>query len=216
MTLTRNKWQGSVQKFEADWWGDCANTYGEETKQIAYAKVMGLDPGPWKGGDKWPAWDFGGKTVLDVGGGPSSMLLKSRFTHGIVVDPCPYPDWVTARYEAHDIEHYRQAAEDWLPSLDENEIDVALIYNVLQHTLDPEAICREMRLAAKEVRIFEWVDLEPHPGHPHELHAAELAQWLDGDGDSTMRHVWLDETYQEISAESDSPVRQHGWGGVFS
>lgn len=211
--LTRNKWQGTVQKFEAEWWGDCANTYGEETKQIAYAKVMGLDPGPWRGGDKWPVYDFSGMRVLDVGGGPSSMLLKSTFDYGTVVDPCVYPDWVTERYHAHGLLQIVKPAEDVLLEYEPEHFDVALCYNVLQHTLDPEKICREMHRVAKTVRIFEWVDLAPHPGHPHELHAEELTEWLGGNGNT--RHVWLDESYQEIGPESDSPVRQHGWGGWF-
>ena len=211
--LTRNKWQGTVQKFEAEWWGDCANTYGEETKQIAYAKVMGLDPGPWKGGDHWPVWDFAVKDVLDVGGGPSSMLLKSKFASAGVIDPCDYPDWVEARYETHGVRFERRPAEDALSEYGNHSVDLALCYNVLQHTMDPEKICREMRRVAKTVRIFEWVDLAPHPGHPHELHAEELTEWLGGNG--TTRHAWLDESYQEIGPESDSPVRQHGWGGWF-
>jgi len=213
MELTRSRWERDIQKFEAHWWGDCANTYGEETKQIAYAKVMGMDPGPWKGGDHWPIWDFSSDKVIDVGGGPSSMLLKSRVFLGVVVDPCPYPDWVAARYDAHGLAYVREPAEDYLSGAPDGTYDVAFPYNVLQHTLSPQLICREMRRVAKQVRIFEWVDLPAHPGHPHELHADELTEWLGGGGDT--RHVWFDETYNEIGPESDSPVRQHGWGGVF-
>jgi hypothetical protein len=209
--LERKTWETKVQHFEADWWGDCANTYGEETKQIAYAKVMGLDPGTWQGGDHWPIWDFSDKSVIDVGGGPSSMLLKSNFRYGVVVDPCPYPDWVKHRYAAHGIVSDREPAEDYLERFGSARFDVALCYNVLQHTMDPELICREMRRVAKTVHLFEWVDLAPHPGHPHELHAEELTQWLGGEG----RHVWFDEQYNEIGASSKSPVRQHGWGGTF-
>lgn len=211
--LTRDAWERDIQKFEATWWGDCANTLGEELKQIAYAKVMRLDPGTWKGGDHWPIWDFGDKKVLDVGGGPTSMLLKSRFRVGVVVDPCPYPGWVRDRYLEHDIDQRVEAAEDFLPRIADNYFDLALCYNVLEHTLDPELITREMARVARQVRIFEWVDEAPHPGHPHELHADSLTEWLGGKGRS--RDAWLDEQYQEIGADSDSPVRQHGWGGVF-
>ncbi len=210
--LTRETWAGINTKFEASWWGDCANTYGEESKQIAYAKVMDLDPGTWHGGDHWPVWDFGDTKVLDVGGGPTSMLLKSRFGVGVVVDPCPYPSWVTERYLTHDIDQRIEAAEDFLPQIADGYFDTVLCYNVLQHTMDPELICKEMARIAAEVRLFEWVDLPAHPGHPHELHADELSHWLDS---TAGRHVWLDEQYQEIDEHSDSPVRQHGWGGVF-
>lgn len=211
--LSRRSWERDIQKFEATWWGDCCNTYGEETKQLAYAKVMGLEPGPWRGGVHWPVWDFAGLSVLDVGGGPSSMLLKSRFDRGVVVDPCTYPLWVAERYAVHGVEYHREPAEDDLSTFADNEFDVALIYNCLEHTLDPERITRQMARVARRVHIFEWVEEPPHPGHPHELHADELAGWLGGNGDA--RHVWFDELYREIGASSKSPVRQHGWGGVF-
>jgi hypothetical protein len=214
LDLTLEQWQHSVQGFEADWWGDCCNTYGEETKQIAYAKVMGLDPGPWKGGAHWPVWDFSGLSVVDVGGGPSSMLLKARAHHSVVVDPCPYPSWVEERYKAHGIIPVRETAEAYLGGAPRDTYDVALCYNVLAHTFNPERICREMTRVAKTVRIFEWVDEPPHPGHPHELHADELAEWLGGNGEAS--HVWFDELYEPIGPESDAPVRQHAWGGVFS
>ncbi len=210
-SLQRAKW-AREQAFEADWWGDCCNTYGEETKQVAYAKVMGLYPGDWQGGDHWPVYDFDGMRVLDVGGGPSSMLLKASFAVGVVVDPCPYPGWVSDRYALHNIMHRRELAEDELPRFSDDAFDVALIYNVLQHTLSPEDILREMARVAKRVHLFEWVETEPHPGHPHTLHADEMESWLRA-GDS--RHVWLDEQYNEIGADSPSTVRQHAWGGVF-
>lgn len=213
MALTRKQWAGKVQHFERDWWGDCSNTYGEESKQIAYARVMGLDPGTWRGGDKWPNYDADGKRVIDVGGGPSSMLLKAHARFAVVVDPCEYPAWVTHRYDAHNVRLIRRPAEDQLPEYEDNAFDEAWCYNVLAHTYDPELVCRQMARIARVVRIFEWVNEAPHPGHPHELDADLLTAWLLKDGNA--RHVWLDEQYQEIGRESPSPVRQHAWGGVF-
>ena len=32
----------TANKWESEWWGDCLNTLNEETKQIVYAKKMGL------------------------------------------------------------------------------------------------------------------------------------------------------------------------------
>ncbi len=31
------------QQWESEWWGDCVNTFAEETKQLTYAKKMGLE-----------------------------------------------------------------------------------------------------------------------------------------------------------------------------
>lgn len=214
--IDRETWEQDVQHFEAGWWGDCANTYGEETKQRrAYAPVMGLSPGEWHGGDAWPRWDMRGKTILDVGGGPVSMTLKmTGFASAVVVDPCAYPDWVDARYAAHNVAFVQRPAEDYLPTIPTRSYDEALIYNVLQHTLDPLMILREMKRVARVVRLFEWIDTPPHAGHPHELHAGDLAKVL-GVRDRPERHVWFDEQYRRIAVDSDSPIRQSAWGGAF-
>jgi 2-polyprenyl-3-methyl-5-hydroxy-6-metoxy-1,4-benzoquinol methylase len=167
------------QEFEAGWWGQCTNTFGEETKQITYAHRMGLINEPFEG--HWPSYDLGGRSVLDLGGGPTSLLLKARnLKRAAVVDPCPYPKWVDARYEAANITYIRAAAEGI--DVETGAWDEAWIYNVLQHVQDPEAIIANAREAATVVRLFEWVDLPPHLGHPHELKAADLSRWLGGPG----------------------------------
>lgn len=208
--VTKQQWS-KEQSFESHWWGDCCNTYGEETKQIAYAKAMGIFPGPWQGGDHWPVYRFDRKSVLDIGGGPASMLLKASFGKGVVVDPCNYPDWVGARYSQRDIIYIRSPAEEYLPNQASNKFDLALIYNVLQHTQDPELIVREACRVADALAIFEWVDSPAHPGHPHVLQSDSLEEWIGQQG----RHLWLDEQYNEITKTSKSPVRQHAWAGYF-
>lgn len=207
--VTREDWETEVQHFEADWWGDCANTYGEETKQIAYAKVMQLDPGRWRGGDHWPKWDFGDANVIDIGGGPTSMLLKSTFGTGMVVDPCAYPEWTKDRYEAHGVEVNRVPAEDFLAKANADEFDVALMYNVLQHTIDPDTILLGLARVAKRVHLFEWVDMAPSPGHPHMLDADHMQELLPL---GQTRHVFMDDQYREVNRQRSV---QHGWGGVF-
>lgn len=212
--ISKREWQSKHQGFETGWWGDCANTYGEETKQLAYAKVMGMDPGPWQGGLPWPHWDLDGMSVLDVGGGPASMLLKcSGFNRGTVVDPGAYPEWTKLRYREHGIEVMRVPAEEfqgdgWLYS-------EAWLYNVLQHTIEPEAIIRMMRRQAKVIRIFEWVDAAPSPGHPHVLKVEDMQEWAGGEGST----FWLDEQYNLVAGDDDQPEisrnEQKAWGGCF-
>lgn len=213
LALTRAQWQAEHQHFESGWWGDCCNTYGEETKQLrAYAPVMGLSWFPWRGGDQWPKYEVTG-SVLDVGGGPVSMLLKvpDLARGSVVVDPCSYPDWTLQRYSEHGIEVQVAPAEDVLPHLEAGSFAEAWCYNVLQHVLDPELIVRQMRRVAQRIRIFEWVDQPAYLGHPHELKGDALAEWCGGEGTD----VWFDEQYAQIGPESYSPVRQHAWGGVF-
>lgn len=167
------------QNFEAGWWGNCVNTFGEETKQLTYAQRMGLRRINTDG--HWPVYDLRGQSVLDLGGGPVSMLLKCvNLGRAVVVDPCAYPQWIGDRYAVAGIEYDRSPAEDF--AVPEERIDECWIYNVLQHVQDPEKIVANAMASAKLVRIFEWIDLPPHLGHPHELKAFSLSRWLGAYG----------------------------------
>jgi len=166
------------QELEASWWGDCGNTYGEEFKQLVYAEKMGLHAQNVDG--KWPVYDLAGKSVLDIGGGPVSMLLKTvNGGHRTVVDPCPYPVWIADRYEAAGIEYVRQIGETYES---DTHFDECWIYNVLQHVEDPEDIIATAKKHADVLRVFEWIDIPPHPGHPHELRYETLNEWLETKG----------------------------------
>lgn len=169
-----------AQLEEALFWGDCSNTYTEETKQILYMRKMGFQC--ITTGRSAHAFDGAGRSFVDFGGGPTSVLLK--FTNAlerVVVDPAPLPPWVKDRYETAGVRLIQLAAEDiadqpkvgWLtePS------DVGLLYNCLQHTRDPEKVVRNLMAVAREVKIFEWIDIPPHPGHPHQIRAEDLERW---------------------------------------
>ena len=177
MKIDREQWLNE-QHFEQDWWDDCRNTFGEQAKHVTYARMMGMMPR--NDGGRWPLLDMWGMKILDIGGGPVSMLLECRgLQRGVVVDPCIYPDWTQARYESVQIELSRIPAEDYVPDM---LFDEVWCYNVLQHTADPAGICAMMGSAAKVIRIFEWVDFKPSPGHPHELNADTMISWLGVDG----------------------------------
>lgn len=173
------------QEWERRWHGDCTNSFSEENKQITYAYRMGLvnEPNPYSGA--WPSYDLGGRSVVDLGGGPVSLLLKCRnrgdrsVGRSVVVDPCAYPEWVRARYAEAGIHLVRMAAEDLAIEV---PLDEAWIYNVLQHTRDPELIAANARTVAGVVRVFEWIDTPPEPGHPHTLTAEALDAWFGGRG----------------------------------
>ncbi len=170
--------QEQAQDWEASWWASCRfNTFGEEAKQLTYAHLMGLVNEPQQG--KWPVYDLRGSTVIDLGGGPVSMLLKTVGGNGIVVDPCEYPDWVAARYEALEIDYRQEKAETFrLP----DRFSECWIYNVLQHVESPEECIASARANAYILRIFEWLETPAADGHPHTLHAHELNEWIGGEG----------------------------------
>lgn len=161
-----------MSDFEAAYWGSCVNTFDEEQKHWTYARCMGLDRAGY-------SFDVRGASVIDIGGGPVSMLLKTvNLGRGLVVDPLEWPPWVYARYAAGGIEAMVLCGED----LDSGPgWDEAWLYNVLQHTDDPAKVVANARRAARLVRLFEWVDIPPHEGHPHMLTVAGLREWLDTD-----------------------------------
>jgi hypothetical protein len=153
-------------QFESDFWGLCTNTLGEEIKQLVYAKRMGLNlHADWRS-------EFNinmlGSSVVDIGGGPTSLLLKCVNVNGMVVDPLSFPLWVYDRYKAAKILFLPKRGEDICDILSSN-FDEAWIYNVLQHVDDPIQVIENARHIAKRVRLFEWIDIPAYPGHPHSL-----------------------------------------------
>ena len=170
------------QDFEVQWWGDCTNTFSEENKQLVYAHQMNLVQTSL--GEKWPVYDLGGKNVVDIGGGPVSMLLKciNRGPNCTVIDPGYYPEWTVARYEHAGIRVVRAGGEEPI----DGQFDEAWMYNCLQHTVDPEQIIKNARAAARVIRVAEWVEAGESLGHPHELHASVMDSWLDGVGTVTV------------------------------
>lgn len=170
-----DKWK-AAQKWEKEWWGNCTNTFGEEMKQLLYAKKMGLVQMP---DSSTPfRFDLHGISVLDVGGGPCSLLLKCVNVEGFVIDSLLFPKWVLDRYKSAGIGFCREKAEEIVVG----DWDEAWIYNVLQHCEDPQKIITRTRLAAKIIRIFEWINTPMNLGHPHTLTESRLNRWLGGEG----------------------------------
>lgn len=166
---------------EMRFWGDCTRSLGEELKQQVYAREMGFPlVSTWRSPFNW---DAQGRSVIDIGGGPVSMLLKmENLAVGTVVDPGDYPDWVRARYDAAGITLLSRAGEDLPQWMFVRKYALALIYNCLQHTSDPARIIANAHAVALELRMFEWIDIPPHPGHPQMLTAAALDEWAGRPG----------------------------------
>jgi SAM-dependent methyltransferase len=167
-------------RFEREFWGDCTNTFAEDQKHYVYARFMGLRDEWWRFVDARPAWPAEGLRVLDIGGGPSSMLLKVAhdITGSMVIDPIEYPAWTQARYAQRGVRVFVGNAEDVIFA----GFHEAWIYNCLQHTHDPQRIIRNALMAAPVLRLFEWIDIPPHEGHPQMLTEALLNEWTGGVG----------------------------------
>jgi len=163
------------QQWERDWWGlDWTPKWDDEIrKQNGYFRLIGFPD------DR----DFGDKTVLDVGGGPVSMLQRSKHGWSRAVDPLAVSQETLDRYAEHGIQFLNIKAEEMPapgfesapvpgPRLASITFDEIWMYNVLQHTEDPHEILRRMVACTKPgtiVRIFEWIDLGICPGHPQNL-----------------------------------------------
>lgn len=176
--ITNEQWQ-KANRWEEQWWSDCTNTYGEETKQLEYAKLMGLSK---LEADMRPYFDLQGKSIIDIGGGPSSLLFKciNRNVQSFVIEPMIMPDWVYRRYHLAGIKILSKKGEDAI--LDLPLFDECWIYNVLQHTQNPKKIIENAKSVSKLIRIFEWIDTPAHDGHPQTLKETELNEWLGGIG----------------------------------
>lgn len=188
------------QRWEETWWGDCINTWGEEQKQRRYAECMGLTE--LSNSQFSFYYDLEGRSILDIGGGPVSLLLKCvNYGKSKVVDPLPYPAWTIARYEHAGIEHEHVKGED----ITDTGYDEVWIYNVLQHVVDPVAIIDNAKRAGKIIRLFEWLEIGVAPGHPHNLLEHEMNEWLGGYGKvnadvprgKEYYGVFLGDTYKE-------------------
>lgn len=146
-------------EFEINYWGSCANTFDEEQKHYVYAHFMQI---PTLG----YSFDAGNKRILDIGGGPVSMLLKcNNLIEGKVCDPIEYPIWTKQRYYNNKISVDVISGEE----IDEYGWDEVWIYNCLQHVDSVEKIIANAKRAAPVLRVFEWINIPPHPGHPQML-----------------------------------------------
>jgi hypothetical protein len=176
----KDKWK-QAQKWEKDWHGLCTNTLFEEEKQIIYAQKMGLE---MVGNEKTPyVFNLHGASILDIGGGPNSILLKcSNPFCLLVVDPLPFPKWVKERYKEAGIKYLQVKGEDLDKIKPPLIFDEVWIYNLLQHTENPEKVIENAKKVSKLVRIFEWLGTPISDGHINSLTAENLDKWLGGRG----------------------------------
>jgi hypothetical protein len=165
------------QEWEKEWWNSCINTWGEEQKQRHYAIGMGLTE--LSNSQFSFFYDAKGRSILDIGGGPVSLLLKCvNIGYGKVIDPLKYPYWIKTRYKQAEIDYELIKGED----LEEVGFDEVWIYNVLQHVIDPFLIIQNAQRAGKIIRLFEWLEIGEAPGHPHNLLEEQMNEWLKGFG----------------------------------
>jgi glycosyltransferase involved in cell wall biosynthesis/SAM-dependent methyltransferase len=159
-----------AQEYEHEWWRTMPEVRWpqEIRKQDTYARLMGLPPD----------LNMGTKTILDVGCGPVSMLLRATHGGAVGVDPQLMSEETKAKYAAANVALHFGKAEDFEPG---RRFDEGWIYNCLQHVDDPNKVMAMMLRSVDSVRIFEWIDTPPSEGHPHTLTSEHFDRWLSGD-----------------------------------
>jgi SAM-dependent methyltransferase len=149
-----SNWE-EAQKYERNWWVFYTGNYPDEIrKNNIKARFMMVDRG------------LPGKSVLDIGCGPLSLLQRIKVGTGTALDPCHYGD-LEKEYEKNGIRRLYKKGEDL--SETDGTFDEAWIYNCLQHVLNPTQILENAMKVSSIVRIFEWIHIDPYEGHLHKL-----------------------------------------------
>lgn len=125
--------------------------------------------------------DLEQKTILDIGGGPCSILLHSlnfKKPETTVVDPiyslhAEFKDRlndIKKRYSNAGITFVNQMAEEFLLSLqDDYKFDEVWIYNCLQHVHEPEKILINALKHTKVLRLAEYINCPTDTAHLHKF-----------------------------------------------
>lgn len=190
--ITKEEWD-FCQRYERESWGNdiFLNLENVEVrKQNFYAHLMGLTENIEE-----VKIDLKNKTVLDVGCGPVSLLLRSfNFKKAIGIEPLDYGDEIKKVFLNHNINLLNIPAEEM--DFNENEFDEIWLYNVLQHVYDPVLILEKIQKFGKTIRLFEWLDIPPHLGHPHMFTE-----------DFFIKNLNLKETEYKITIFNDNELR---------
>jgi len=216
--ITKGRWQ-LAQKAERKYWGDAVRSPEEflhllEEKYTFIARINAacapaLKPLPSVG------------RVLEVGIGPLGLgvatLLEPQSKWSITgVDPLPrmdsveLPEYLTHCYvelKKRPLNYIQKPAEEF--NAGKNSFDLAICYNVLDHTRDPNLIVKNVfemlvpgsyfllfvttiSLVSKyRKKILKYLDLP----HPHKFHLLQLFQMVN---DAGFEIVW----YPRKSRES--------------
>ena len=173
--ILQEEWN-KCQHYERESWGDnifVTPSNGEVIKQNTYAKLLELVDS-----EQFNYINVNNKSILDVGCGQTSLLLRTKnFKRAVGIEPLFYSNEVNQEYAKHNIQLIAIPAEEM--DFAENEFDEVWMYNVLQHTYDPTLILNKCFKYGKTVRIFEWLDIPPHEGHPHEFKQEYFEQILN-------------------------------------
>lgn len=175
-SMTHNHTHEEAQAEELAFWLSPGAELGEQLKQLTYAPLLGLNFE--HDGNSPYVINKPQMSIIDIGGGPVSLLLKTEAATKTVIDPCNYPAWVRDRYKQNGVHWIKDVAETYQPELAETADEVWL-YNVLQHTTDPQKIFENVLQYLKVggvFRFFDWVETGTNVAHPISLTADDISR----------------------------------------
>jgi hypothetical protein len=153
-------------------YGDCTNTFAEDQKHFVMARLMGLAV-------RNDAINISNVSILDIGGGPNSMLLKCHhLKNSAVVDPIKWPLWIEDRYASKSI----KLIEDKGEYINETGYDEVWITDTLAYANDPQRLINNAISAAPRIRIFEWINEERSDIRPNVITKNIMNQWMGMSG----------------------------------
>lgn len=107
-------------------------------------------------------------TVVDIGGGPISLLLHFYNRPSCtVVDPIDFDKKWIDNYNTNKIVYVKSMAEDYLVNFCGSKFDEVWMYNCLQHVQDPIFILENLYKLAPVLRISEPCNTPVDLWHPH-------------------------------------------------
>lgn len=132
-----------------------------------YKHVLGLD-----------VEDVTGRIIIDLGGGPISILCHFDCPDSVVVDPLDIPTAFITRYHSYNISYWKIQAEKLLSDFQSPKFDEVWMYNCLTHTQNPEFILKNVHKLAPILRIGEPMGTNIDVAHPHTFTVDQMKQWL--------------------------------------
>ena len=136
-----------------------------------YFKLLGMDE------------DQGGKSIVEVGCAfYPGLAYVTNYRDSAIVEPM-FSDELARFVDTHDVTWYMSPLEDLvLPVFDE-----MWLFNVLQHTLDPDAFVEAAKKYARLIRFFEPINVPTGTCHPHQFTLQDFQGWFGGDA---KEYVW--------------------------
>jgi hypothetical protein len=169
-----NEWS-NANVLESEFWHLYTAEVDTLKYQEQYMDALGIRDDYFHAPDN--SLNMSGLNILDVGGGPSSILLRTNnlrgnqhngIKNGVVIDPLIITEHQKLRYEYYGIEYIQDQSEniDKYYS-EEGYFDECIIYNCLQHVLDPIKILDKITFISKRIRIAEPLNIPTDNMHLH-------------------------------------------------